>query len=90
MHRILLADINKDSHLDIVTLINGMDARFPPIYLNNGNGYYSPVEIAHHILDSRLFIFIDIDNDGGLDILSSVTTWEGDPEQHFLIRDLGC
>ena len=90
MHRILLADINKDSHLDIVTQINGMDARFLPIFLNNGNGYYSPVEIAHHILDSRLFIFIDIDNDGGLDILSSVTTWEGDPEQHFLIRDLGC
>ena len=90
MHRIFLADINKDSHLDIVTLINGMDARFLPIYLNNGNGFYSPVEIAHHILDSRLFIFLDIDNDGGLDILSSVTTWEGDPEQHFLIRDLGC
>ena len=88
--RVHLLDLDMDGHLDIVAAQTG--PRGPMFFLNSGDGTYSPLPNVFNIGTGMLFTFFDIDQDGFLDVLWS---WGGCqhgacPEDHFLVRALGC
>jgi hypothetical protein len=74
-----------DGYLDIVAAPMTGDLLF---YLNNGDGTYRPLPNVFNT-PTNVFTFLDIDQDGFLDVLWS---WGGgtDPEWHHLVRALGC
>jgi hypothetical protein len=61
-------------------------------YLNSGDGTYSPLPNVFNIGTGTLFTFFDIDQDGFLDVLWSYGGCQHGacPEDHFLVRALGC
>jgi hypothetical protein len=86
-----LLDLDMDGHLDIAASPVG-DPQGPMFYVNSGDGTYSPLPNVFNIGTDNLFTFLDIDQDGFLDVLWS---WGGCqhgacPEDHFLVRALGC
>jgi C1A family cysteine protease len=85
-----LLDLNMDGDLDIVA--SPIDGEEPLFYLNNGDGLFSPLPNAFNIEHPLLFTFLDIDQDGYVDILWSYPSCEGGtcPEAHFIVRALGC
>jgi hypothetical protein len=87
---IYLIDLDMDGHLDLVatpTLGHG-----PLFYLNNGDGVFRSLPNVFNIGSGVLFTFFDIDKDGFLDVLWSYGGCEfgACPEEHFLVRALGC
>jgi hypothetical protein len=89
--RVHLLDLDMDGHLDIAAAPVG-DPQGPLFYLNNGDGTFRPLPNVFNIGTDNLFTFLDIDLDGYLDVLWS---WGGGqhgawPEDHFLVRALGC
>jgi hypothetical protein len=83
-----LLDLDMDGYLDIVAAPMG-DPQGPMFYLNNGDGIYSPLPNVFNIAPDNTFTFLDVDQDGFLDVHWA---WGGgvDPEWHHLVRALGC
>jgi hypothetical protein len=86
-----LVDLDMDGHLDIAAAPMG-DPQGPMFYLNSGDGTYSPLPNVFNIGTDNLFTFLDIDQDGYLDVLWSYGGCQHGacPEDHFLVRALGC
>jgi len=85
-----LLDLDKDGHHDIVAApVGGSE---PLYYLNNGNGFFRPLPNVFNIGIDNLFTFLDIDQDGFLDVLWSYPRCSDGtcPEVHFIVRTLGC
>ena len=87
---VYLLDLDMDGHLDIVATPWGPPG--PLFYLNNGDGTFRPLPNVFNIGTDNLFTFLDIDKDGFLDVLWSYGGCEfgACPEEHFLVRALGC
>jgi hypothetical protein len=87
---VYLLDLDMDGHLDIVaTPVSGSG---PLFYLNIGDGTFRPLPNLFNISSGLLFTFLDIDQNGFLDVLWSYGGCEDGtcPEDHFLVRALGC
>jgi hypothetical protein len=86
---VYLLDLNMDGHLDIVATPLGGE---PLFYLNNGVGTFRPLPNVFNIGTDNLFTFLDLDQDGFLDVLWSYPGCYGGtcPEVHFVVRALGC
>jgi hypothetical protein len=87
---VYLLDLDMDGHLDIVaTSVGGQE---PLFYLNNGDGTFRPLPNVFNIGKDDLFTFLDLDQDGYLDVLWAYPALYGEacPEQHFIVRALGC
>ncbi|MGD8555180.1 MAG: FG-GAP-like repeat-containing protein, partial [Anaerolineales bacterium] len=87
---LLLLDLNGDGDLDIAAQTMGGDPDTLPVYVNDGWGTFSAPQFELSILHTWLYTFVDLDGDGGLDILTSYPAGESSPEMHFIARDLGC
>lgn len=89
---VYLLDLDMDGHLDIVAAPLGATATGPLFYLNNGDGSFRTLPNVFNIGTDNLFTFLDIDKDGYLDILWSYggCPLGACPEDHFLVRALGC
>jgi len=85
-----LVDLDHDGDLDITTTTMGGKPETLPNYLNNGEGFFTPSPYVLRGIQAWQHVFIDLDGDGGLDILSSNGPWENNPETHFILRDTGC
>jgi hypothetical protein len=87
---VYLLDLDMDGHLDIVALPLGGPE--PLFFLNNGVGAFRPLPNVFNIGTDNLFTFLDVDQDGFLDVLWSYSGCYGGtcPEVHFLVRALGC
>jgi hypothetical protein len=86
-----LLDLDMDGNLDLVASPTGGTGG-PLFYLNNGEGVFHSLPNVFNIGTGVLLTFFDIDKDGFLDVLWS---WGGCeygacPEEHFLVRALGC
>ena len=78
-------DLDHDGDLDITTNTMGGESSDLPIYLNDGNGFFSPLSYTLPRFSAWQHVFVDLDGDGGLDIVSSATV-----ETIAVIRDIGC
>jgi hypothetical protein len=87
---IKFVDLNGDGFLDITTNTMGGKPANLPLYLNDGNGFFSKSPYKLRDIEAWQYVFIDLDGDGGLDILSSVTPWLDDMETIAVRRDIGC
>ena len=76
--------------MDITTNTMGGESVDLPIYLNDGNGFFSPLSYTLPNFQAWKHVIVDLDGDGGLDILSSATPWLTDVETLAVIRDIGC
>jgi hypothetical protein len=87
---VFLLDLDMDGHLDIAAAPTG--GQEPLFYLNNGNGIFRPLPNVFKIGVPWPFTFPDIDQDGFLDVLWSYPSCHDGtcPEQHFMVRALGC
>jgi hypothetical protein len=83
-----LLDLDMDGYLDIVAAPMG-DPQGPLFYLDNGDGTYSSLPNVFNIAPDNTFTFLDIDQDGFLDVHWA---WGGgaDPEWHHLVHASGC
>jgi hypothetical protein len=87
---VYLLDLDMDGHLDIVaSTVGGQE---PLFYLNNGDGTFRPLPNVFNIGTGGPFTFLDVDQDGYLDVLWAYPALYGQtcPEQHFIVRALGC
>jgi hypothetical protein len=87
---VYLLDLDMDGHLDIVaSTVGGQE---PLFYLNNGDGTFRPQPNMFNIGTDNPFAFLDVDQDGFLDFLWAYPALYGEtyPEQHLLVRALGC
>jgi hypothetical protein len=80
-----LVDINKDKHLDIVT-VPSIGAGEPLFFLNNGDGLFHSLPNIFNI-ETEMFTFIDIDQNGYFDVLWA-TTYPKDV--YYINRSQGC
>ena len=80
-----LIDLNKDEHLDIVT-VPSIGAGEPLFFLNNGDGFFQSLPNVFNV-ETEMFTFIDIDQNGFLDILWA-TTYPKDV--YYINRSKGC
>jgi hypothetical protein len=87
---VYLHDLDMDGSLDIVAGPNLGEE--PLFYLNNGNGFFSQLPNVFNIKHPHLFTFLDVDQNGFLDVLWSYPGCEDGtcPEMHFVVRALGC
>ena len=85
-----LIDLNMDGRLDLVAKPIGEPEPF--FYLNNGSGHFSPLANMFNIGTDNLFTFLDLDQNGFLDVLWSYPGCEDGtcPEIHFIVRAQGC
>jgi len=79
-----LVDLDHNGSMDITTSTMGGESVDLPIYLNDGGGFFSPLSYTLPKFQAWQHVFIDLDGDGGLDIVSA------DGETLFVIRDIGC
>ena len=84
-----VVDFDGNGSPDILTKHVPGSGEQPLLLLNNGTGRFSTAPLGVNI-QANLFSLVDLDGDGGLDILSSVPASGGQPETHFLIRDQRC
>ena len=87
---IQLVDLDHNDSMDIITNTMGGESVDLPIYLNNGNGFFSPLSYTLPSFQAWQHVIVDLDGDGGLDIVSSATPWLTDIETIAVIRDIGC
>jgi hypothetical protein len=85
-----LIDLDMDGYLDIV--LSPLGEQEPLFYRNDGDGTFRPLPNVFSIGTDNLFTFLDVDQDGFLDVLWSYPgCYDGTcPEVHFLVRALGC
>jgi hypothetical protein len=88
-----LEDINHDGSVDIATQTDvwpdSNRDETQPVYLNDGSGHFSPIPAsAVPRMQPGLYLFMDIDGDGGNDLLTAVPATPGTVEQFFIARDL--
>lgn len=85
-----LLDLNMDGYLDIVARPIGEQE--PYFYLNKGDGTFQVQANIFNIESDNTFAFLDIDQNGLLDILWSYAgCYDGScPEIHFMVRAEGC
>ena len=82
-HGLDVADINHDGTLDLVTGEHRGDKR-TILWLNDGQGHFTPQEIAHGLESHMGSRFYDLDGDGDLDVVS--IAWD-DPELIWIARN---
>jgi len=87
---IQLVDLDHNGSMDITTNTMGGESVDLPIYLNDGNGFFSSLSYTLPKFQAWQHVFVDLDGDGGQDILSSATPWLTDVETLVVIRDIGC
>lgn len=80
-----LIDLDKDENLDIVT-VPSIGSGKPLFYLNRGDGTFRSLPNVFNI-ETEMFTFIDIDQNGFLDVLWA-TTYPQDV--YYINRSLGC
>ena len=81
---IKLIDLNMDGYLDLgISQFEGG----PIFFLNNGEGIFKQLSDDFKIEDTTLWTFLDINQDGFLDVFWSYTR---SPEIHFTVMALGC
>jgi hypothetical protein len=80
-----LLDFNLDGQLDIVTFPSWGDKQFD-FYINKGNGFFQKLPNPFNFT-SETFTFLDIDQDGDLDVLWT-TVYPN--EVYYLNRSNGC
>ena len=85
-----IIDVNKDGWMDVF-ISNGLEGGQPDLlYINNGDGKFTPVIDAEIVLQSSPSVgasFGDFDNDGEID--GYVTTWYGQPNHLYSIDNSG-
>ena len=87
--RISLIDFNMDGHLDfIASPTQGSDG--PLFYRNNGEGVFTKQTNRFLIEHPYLWTFLDINQDGYLDIFWSYPKIGSIPEIHFTVMAFGC
>jgi hypothetical protein len=83
-----LRDMDRDGDLDLLAKPWNCDHPEPLLFLNDGNGYFAWQPIGFSMRGGDLYYaFIDLDGDGGQDIL---LTLNFPPDYVEVIRDLGC
>jgi hypothetical protein len=83
-----LRDMDRDGDLDLIAKPYDADHPEPLIFLNDGNGYFTWQPLAFGMRGGdNSFVFIDLDGDGGHDIL---LTLNFPPDYVEVIHDLGC
>ena len=87
---IQLVDLDHNDSMDIITNTMGGESIDLPIYLNDGNGFFSPLSYTLPNFQAWQHVIVDLDGDGGLDIVSSATPWLTDVETFSVIRGIGC
>ena len=87
---IQLVDLDHNGDIDITTNTMGGESADLPIFLNDGNGFFSSLSYTLPNFQAWQHVFVDLDGDGGLDIVSSATPWLTDVETLSVIRDIGC
>lgn len=83
-----LLDIDRDGEPDIVAGALDPSGGGPLVYRNLGGGFFDP-DPVHIPTDWLYYAFIDLEADGGLDLV--VSTFEERPPATILVRrDTGC
>jgi hypothetical protein len=83
-----LRDMDRDGDLDMIAKTYDADHPEPLIFLNDGSGYFTWQPLAFGMRGGdNSFVFIDLEGDGGHDIL---LTLNFPPDYVEVIRDLGC
>jgi hypothetical protein len=83
-----LRDMDRDGDLDLIAKPYDADHPEPLIFLNDGNGYFTWQQLGFSMRGGdNFFVFIDLDGDGGQDIL---LTLNFPPDYIEVIHDLGC
>ena len=79
-----LVDLNRDGFPDIATAVLPKNPPPfdppPPFYLNDGHGSFTPLPAGDNTDTGETYTFMDIDGDGGHDIVYSKDSF------HFLVR----
>jgi hypothetical protein len=78
-----LLDLNADTHLDVVAAPLG--GQEPLFYLDNGDGIFQSLPNVFNIGTDNLLAFLDIDQDGFLDVL-----WAWGDGTYHIVRSLRC
>jgi hypothetical protein len=85
-----LLDIDMDGDVDLIE--SPMGGSKPNVYLNVAGRAFSRTSHTFNISSANLFAFVDLDNDGLLDVVWSHPPCEGGacPETHHIVRAYGC
>ncbi len=82
-YRLILMDVDHDGDSDLVAKIWDDRLPTPLLLVNDGNGYFSP-KVFPVRLDTLYFTFLDVDRDGGNDIIYG---YYGATTDIYLLRD---
>ena len=82
-----VVDLDYDGDVDIVG--HAMAGEGHPFYLNDGRGHFSLWDNGFEI-HSHVFALLDATGDRRRDIVRGWSAGDGEPEQYFLFRDMGC
>jgi hypothetical protein len=84
-----LLDIDGDGSLDIGTRLAALEPTSPPFYLNDGNGFFSPLSEGLGKVNN-LWATIDATGTGHRDFYYAAAPAPCCPlERHFVVRDIG-
>lgn len=88
MWQVNLIDLKMDGNLDIGA--SPTQGRGPLFYINDGEGIFTKQPNVFNIEHPYLWTFLDIDQDGFLDVFWSYPRNGSIPEIHFTVMALGC
>jgi len=89
-YSIQVADLNGDGKPDLAVSLYWYPPQTPPFYLNRGDGTFAPLPSeAFASQPPAMFALLDANEDGRIDIFGTPWGTGGQPEQHYLIEQIG-
>lgn len=83
-----IRDFNRDGDLDLIAKTYNADRPEPLLFLNDGSGIFALQKLDYSMRGGDTsFAFIDLEGDGGLDI---IFTLNFPPDYVEVVKDLGC